>query len=165
MASALRAFSGLPYRFRRVADREGVAFYEDSLATNPAAAAAAIRSMERPFRLISGGLRRSARPDDFLPIARALASAPVRAVYLIGATAATLAEAIASIPAPPEVVQAGTLEKAVADAWDAASAGEAILLSPGCESFDQFADYRQRGDRFCALVEALPARAHQAMPQ
>lgn len=165
MAAVLRAFRGLPYRFRLIADREGIAFYEDSLATNPAAAAAAIRSMGRPFRLIAGGLRRSARPDDFLPMARALASAPVRAVYLIGATAAVLGEAIAGVPSPPEVVQAGTLERAVADAWVAASAGEAILLSPGCESFDQFADYRQRGDRFCALVEALPARAREGTPR
>jgi UDP-N-acetylmuramoylalanine--D-glutamate ligase len=98
-------------------------------------------------------------------MARALASAQVRTVYLIGAAAAMLAEAIAGIPSPPLVVQAGTLEKAVADAWEAASAGEAILLSPGCESFDQFADYRQRGDLFCALVEALPARAREGMPR
>lgn len=163
MAGVLRAFHGLPYRFRLAVERDGVAFYEDSLATNPSAAAAAISSMVRPFHLIAGGLRKSARPDDFLPMVRALARAPVRAVYLIGSTAAVLAEAMAGAAvangARPRVVQAGTLERALAEAWDAAVPGEAVLLSPGCESFDQFADYRQRGDRFAALAEALPARA------
>ncbi len=159
IARALRAFRGLPYRFRLVGEREGVAFYEDSLATNPAAAAAAIGSMDRPFHLIAGGHRANARADDFRPMLRALEGAPVRAVYLIGATAGVLADAISGMPAPPRIAHAGTLEAAIASAWDAAASGEAVLLSPGCESFDQFDDYRQRGDRFCRLVETLPARA------
>ncbi|MDR7483796.1 MAG: UDP-N-acetylmuramoyl-L-alanine--D-glutamate ligase [Armatimonadota bacterium] len=161
MAPVLRAFRGLPYRFRLVAERDGIAFYEDSLGTNPTAAAAAIRSMTRPFYLIAGGLRQGARPEDFAPMTRALAASPVRAIYLIGSTAGVLAEAIAAASPPPAVCQAGTLEVALAAAWNAASPGEAILLSPGCESFDQFADYRQRGDRFCQLIGALPARAQR----
>lgn len=163
IAMALAAFRGLPYRFRLAVERYGVAFYEDSLATNPAAAAAAISSMARPFHLIAGGLRPSARPNDFQPMVRALAAAPVRGIYLIGSTAAILAEAIGGLAAPPPLRQAGTLEAAMAAAWAAAAPGEAILLSPGCESFDQFADYRQRGDRFCALAEALPVRAGGAV--
>lgn len=158
IASVLRAFRGLPYRFRLAAEREGVAFYEDSLATNPAAAAAAIASMARPFHLIAGGMRKDASVGDFHPMVRALEDSPVRAVYLIGATAALLADAIGGMATPPRVSHAGTLDAAIASAWDAASPGEAILLSPGCESFDQFADYRQRGDRFCRLIDALPAR-------
>jgi UDP-N-acetylmuramoylalanine--D-glutamate ligase len=157
MASVLRAFRGLPYRLRVVGEREGVVFYEDSLGTNPAAASAAIRSMTRPCHLIAGGFRKGARPEDFSPMVRALAERPVRAVYLIGTTAPVLAEAIGTLPSPPPLTQAGTMEVAVGAAWEAAQPGEAILLSPGCESFDQFADYRDRGDRFCQLVEALPA--------
>jgi UDP-N-acetylmuramoylalanine--D-glutamate ligase len=159
MASVLRAFRGLPYRFRLVGEREGVAFYEDSLGTNPTSAAAAIASMTRPFYLIAGGVRTSARPEDFLPMTRALQASPVRGVFLIGSTAGLLAEAFADLPGRPRVHDAGTLDAAMREAWEAAAAGEAILLSPGCESFDQFADYRARGDRFCALVETLPARA------
>jgi UDP-N-acetylmuramoylalanine--D-glutamate ligase len=157
MAGVLRAFRGLPYRFRLVAEREGVAFFEDSLGTNPTSASAAISSMTRPFHLIAGGLRKAARPQDFLPMIRSLERSPVRSVYLIGSTAAVLAEAIELMPTPPPVVRSGTLEVAVAAAWNAAVPGDAILLSPGCESFDQFADYRQRGDRFCLLVDALPS--------
>lgn len=165
IASVLRAFRGLPYRFRLVTERAGVAFYEDSLATNPASAAAAIKSMARPFHLIAGGMRRDARAADFNPMVRALEASPVRAVYLIGSTAPLLADAIGGMAAPPPVSQAGTLEAAIALAWDAAGPGEAILLSPGCESFDQFTDYRERGDRFCRLIDTLPARAgRQARP-
>jgi UDP-N-acetylmuramoylalanine--D-glutamate ligase len=82
----------------------------------------------------------------------------VRGVYLIGTPAGTLAEAVAAAGIGVPVAQAGTLERAMAGAWDAAAPGEAVLLSPGCESFDQFADYRERGDRFLALMSALPAR-------
>ncbi|MDR7483398.1 MAG: UDP-N-acetylmuramoyl-L-alanine--D-glutamate ligase [Armatimonadota bacterium] len=158
MARVLRAFRGLPYRFRLVAERDGVAFYEDSLATNPAAAAAAIRSMGRPFHLIAGGVRRQARAQDFLPMVEALAAAPVRGVYLIGASAPILAEALAAMSpgAGVAIHRTGTLERALAAARAAARPGEAILLSPGCESFDQFADYRERGDRFVHLVAQLP---------
>lgn len=164
MASVLRAFHGLPYRCRLVGEREGVACYEDSLGTNPTSAAAAIASMTRPFHLIAGGVRASARAEDFLPMAQALSASPVQGIYLIGSTAALLAEAFAGLPGRPRLLQAGTLEVAMREAWEAAAPGEAILLSPGCESFDQFADYRARGDRFCALVEALPVRAGKRRP-
>ncbi len=72
MRGVLRAFRGLPYRFRLVAERSGVAFYEDSLGTNPTAAAAAIGSMTRPYHLIAGGFRKGARPEDFAPMLAAV---------------------------------------------------------------------------------------------
>jgi UDP-N-acetylmuramoylalanine--D-glutamate ligase len=158
MTGVLRAFKGLPYRFRLVAERDGIAFYEDSLGTNPTSASAAIASMTRPYHLIAGGLRRGARVGDFDPMIRAMVATPLRSVYLIGSTADVLAEAVAAMASPAPVIQAGTLDAAVSAAWQAALPGEAILLSPGCESFDQFADYRERGDRFCALIDTLPAR-------
>lgn len=164
ITAALRAFRGLPYRFRLVGEREGVAFYEDSLATNPSAAAAAIASMPRPFYLVAGGLRKGATPEDFLPMVGALSASPVKAVYLIGSSSEALCRAIRGMSRPPEIVRAVTLESAVSAAWKVARRGEAVLLSPGCESFDQFADYRERGDRFCELVESLPARSDGGSP-
>jgi len=160
MASVLRSFTGLPYRFRLVAERGGIGFYEDSLATNPTAAAAAIRSLDRPFLLIAGGFRRGATPEDFRPMTAALAATGrCRTVLLIGATAPVLSEALATIPpaARPTVILAGTLEGAMAEVHRLARPAEAVLLSPGCESFDQFVDYRQRGDRFRALAEEFAA--------
>jgi UDP-N-acetylmuramoylalanine--D-glutamate ligase len=163
MAAVLRRFRGLPYRFSHVGDVRGVAFYEDSLATNPTAAAAAIQSLDTPFLLIAGGLRRGATPDDFRPMVDAVAaSGRCKAALLIGSTATVLAGALAAVPPArrPAVFMAGTLEGAMAGARRLAVAGDAVLLSPGCESFDQFADYRERGDRFRALAEEFaPAGA------
>jgi UDP-N-acetylmuramoylalanine--D-glutamate ligase len=160
MAEVLSEFRGLPYRFRLVAEIGGVRYIEDSLATNPAAAAAAIGSMDRPFVLIAGGARPGASAADFGPMRAALQGAPVKAVLLIGATAPQLQQALTGLP----VVAAGTLERAVAEAQRLARSGDAVLLSPGCESFDQFTDYRERGDRFVALVRTLAADGAPAAP-
>lgn len=157
MAETLAEFRGLPYRFRLVEEVAGVRYYEDSLATNPDAAAAAIAAMDRPFVLIAGGARPNASPEQFAPMREALAAAPVRAVQLIGATTPQLAAALKGLGVP--VAEAGTLERALEAAAAAARPGDAVLLSPGCESFDQFRDYRERGDRFAALVRQELRRA------
>jgi UDP-N-acetylmuramoylalanine--D-glutamate ligase len=155
MAAVLRRFRGLAYRFRRLGRYADLDFYEDSLATNPTAAAAAIASMATPFFLIAGGLRRGATPEDFAPMVEALAASDrCRAAMLIGSAAPVLADALEAMAAVrPDVVVAGTLEGAMAEIGRRARPGDAVLLSPGCESFDQFTDYRQRGDRFAALAE------------
>jgi UDP-N-acetylmuramoylalanine--D-glutamate ligase len=153
ITDVLAEFRGLPYRGRVVDEIGGVVYYEDSLATNPAAAAAGIASMQRPFVLIAGGIRRGARPEDFAPMRMALADAPIKAVVLIGAAAPILANMLADSPVP--VTMAETLKRAVEVAHAAAQPGDAVLLSPGCESFDQFRDYRDRGDQFVRLVQEL----------
>lgn len=150
MAQVLREFRGLPHRLWLVDEVAGVRFYEDSLATNPAAAAAAVRAMDRPFVLIAGGRRPQATVQDFHPVREALVESPVRAVYLIGECAPILREALRGIPA--EVLETKTLTQAFRRAVQLVRPGEAVLLSPGCESFDQFADYRERAERFAALV-------------
>lgn len=157
IAEVLSEFRGLPYRCRLVAEVEGVQYYEDSLATNPTAAAAGIQSMDRPFVLIAGGTRPRARAEDFAPMREALQASPVHAVLLIGASAPILQDALTSTGIPVSIAE--TLEKALRAAAPQARAGEAVLLSPGCESFDQFRDYRHRGDRFVELVQELRAEA------
>ncbi len=150
VAEVLREFRGLPHRLWLVDEVAGVRFFEDSLATNPAAAAAAVQAMEAPFVLIAGGRRPNATPEDFQPLRRALEHSPVRAVYLIGECAPVLREALRGLPA--EVLEARTLAVAFRRAAQLARPGEAVLLSPACESFDQFADYGERAEAFCALV-------------
>lgn len=161
IAPVLRAFRGLPYRMRFVAEVGGVRFYEDSLATNPAAAAAAIRAFDRPLVLIAGGQRRGGTAADFRPLAQALAdrAASVRAVLLIGAMAPRIGEACDAAGLRIPMLMCGTLDAAVQRARELARAGDAVTLSPGCESFDQFRDYRERGDRYLALVSALAREA------
>ncbi|HYM91317.1 MAG TPA: UDP-N-acetylmuramoyl-L-alanine--D-glutamate ligase [bacterium] len=154
VTSVLRAFRGLPYRMRFVAEVDGIRFYEDSLATNPAAAAAAIRAFDRPLVLIAGGQRPGGTADDFRPMAEALQERSVRAVLLIGAMAPHIAEALAAAGPGAPVIHCGTLEAAVHRAREVARPGDVVTLSPGCESFDQFRDYRERGDRYIGLVTA-----------
>jgi len=151
MTEVLAEFRGLPYRFRLIGEAGGVRYVEDSLATNPAAAAAAVAEMDRRFILIAGGARPQASPEDFAPLRDVLERSPVRAVLLIGATARLLERALGDLRVPVE--PAGTLEAAVARARVLARPGDTVLFSPACESFDQFRDYRERGDRFVALVQ------------
>ena len=155
IAEVLRAFGGLPYRMRLAAEIDGVRYYEDSLATNPAAAAAAIRAFDRPLVLIAGGQRRGGTAEDFAPIAAALRERPVRAVLLIGAMAGHIEAAIGRSNGGPAVIRCESLESAVRTAREVARPGDVVSLSPGCESFDQFRDYRERGNRYLALVTAL----------
>ncbi|HEV2359300.1 MAG TPA: UDP-N-acetylmuramoyl-L-alanine--D-glutamate ligase [bacterium] len=155
----LREFRGLPHRLMLVAEIGGVRYYEDSLATNPAAAAAAVRAFDRPIVLLAGGMRRNATPRDFAPVADALRAQTVRGIVLFGAMAPLLAEAAASAGVAAPVIRCRTLDDAVPAARALARPGDAVTLSPACESFDQYTDYRHRAEHYRTLVEALAREA------
>ncbi|HYM70727.1 MAG TPA: UDP-N-acetylmuramoyl-L-alanine--D-glutamate ligase [bacterium] len=174
--AVLRRFRGLPYRLRFVAEIAGVRYYEDSLATNPAAAVAAVLAFDRPLVLLAGGQRPGATAGDFRPLADALRNRPPRAVVVFGAMASRIADAIGEVGGNVRVVRCETLDEAVAAARALARPGDAVSLSPACESFDQFRDYRHRAERFCELVAALerdaaiggpepPAGSRDALPR
>ena len=149
LAAGLAGFRGLPHRLQRVAMRRGVAWFDDSKGTNVGAALAALRGLGRPAVLIAGG---DGKGQDFAPLAPAVA-AHARAVLLIGRDAPLLERALAASGVPLE--RCATLDAAVARAAALARAGDAVLLSPACASFDMFRDYRQRGEAFAAAVAAL----------
>ncbi|HEV2284084.1 MAG TPA: UDP-N-acetylmuramoyl-L-alanine--D-glutamate ligase [bacterium] len=155
IGAVLREFRGLPHRLALIAEAGGVRYYEDSLATNPAAAAAAVRAFDGPLVLLAGGMRRNASAQDFAPVAEALAARTVRGVVLFGTMAPLLAEAIAAAGVTAPVVRCTTLDEAVPAARALAQPGDAVSLSPSCESFDQYRDYRHRAEHYQALVEAL----------
>jgi UDP-N-acetylmuramoylalanine--D-glutamate ligase len=147
---ALREFRGLPHRMELVRERGGVAYVNDSKATNVAAAAAALDSFAGGVHAILGG---SLKGGDFTGLARAVRDRCERC-YLIGEAAQRLAEDLADTHV--ELAQCGELERAVSSAARRAHAGETVLLAPACASFDQFTDYAARGERFRELVGALP---------
>jgi UDP-N-acetylmuramoylalanine--D-glutamate ligase len=147
IATALREFPGVPYRLEPVGERGGVRFVNDSKATNTAAARRALASFDAPLHLILGGSRKD---EQFADFALAVADAPVRTAYLIGETSGELADALGAAGVPYR--NCGTLPVAVAEAARAAAAGEVVLLSPACASFDRYADYEARGAHFRALV-------------
>jgi len=161
LTGALRTFAGLPHRVERVAEIEGVTFYDDSKGTNVGSTAAALSGLGRQLNgsggkvvLIAGG---EGKQQDFAPLAGAVAG-NTRAVILIGRDAPVIERALRAAGTPIE--RAATMADAVARAFAAARAGDVVLLSPACASFDWFENYRQRGEAFCAAVKALPhARA------
>ncbi len=149
LARALRSFRGLPHRMQKVAEHEGVLFLDDSKGTNVGATVAALAGMRRPVVLIAGG---DGKGQDFSPLAPAV-KARARAVVLIGRDAEQLARAIAASGVPVE--RAAGMDEAVQAAFRASRAGDAVLLSPACASYDMFRNYVHRAEAFVAAVRRL----------
>ena len=153
IAAGIRHFGGVPHRLERVAQRGGVVWVNDSQATIPMAAIAALDAFA-PARivLIAGGKDKGL---DYLPLADAIARR-CRAAVLIGETAPTLEAAIAGrVPA----LRAGTMSDAVAAAAGFAVVGDVVVLAPAAASFDMFDDYAARGDAFRSAVRDLDSAA------
>jgi UDP-N-acetylmuramoylalanine--D-glutamate ligase len=149
LLTALRAFKGLPHRVQKVAEVAGVAFYDDSKGTNVGATVAALNGMREPAVLIAGG---DGKGQDFSPLKQACAR-QARAVVLIGRDAACIEAAITGCGVP--LHHAKTMDEAVGMAFRAALAGDAVLLSPACASFDMFRNYEHRAQVFIAAVQKL----------
>ncbi|MBO2518336.1 UDP-N-acetylmuramoyl-L-alanine--D-glutamate ligase [Limnochorda sp.] len=159
-----RTFRGVRHRLEPVGVVAGVEYINDSIATTPERAVVGIRAMnDRPLHLIAGGY------DKRLPF-EPLAHEVVRSVqhlYLMGVTAPKIAEAVrrearrTGLPGPA-IHRVQDLEEAVALARRLARPGERVLLSPACASFDQFANFEERGDRFRELVAQLGSRGPAA---
>lgn len=151
----LRTFGGVPHRLEPVAEAGGVAWVNDSKATNVDSTLVALRTYPPAadgrgrVHLILGGRTKA---QDFAPLAP-LVREHCASVHLIGEGAGEIAAALG--PADVPLVFSETLERAVAGARRSARPGEVVLLSPACASFDQFPDFEARGDAFRALVEAL----------
>jgi UDP-N-acetylmuramoylalanine--D-glutamate ligase len=149
IAEALRTFPGVPHRLELVRELHGVHWVNDSKATNTAAAARGVAAYDAPLRLILGG---SLKGEDFVPFARGLPE-NLRTIYLVGAASDELAAALDA--AGRAYVRAGDLSTAVARAAADAEPGDVVLLSPACASYDQFANFEERGNTFRRLVEEL----------
>ena len=149
MLAALERFSGLPHRCQFITLRRGVRWYNDSKGTNVGATVAALAGLPGPVVLIAGGDGKGA---DFSPL-RPIVQAKARAVVLYGRDAPHIAAALDRV-AP--VIRVIDLATAVSEAAALAEAGDDVLLSPACASFDQFRDYAERGARFIEAVKRLP---------
>lgn len=152
LAAALRGFEGLPHRMRKLGEIEGVAWYDDSKGTNVGATVAALSGMDRPVVLIAGG---DGKGQDFGPLAPAVKSR-AHTVVLIGRDAPLIERAIAGSGA--RILRAADMSAAVEQAARAATAGDAVLLSPACASYDMYRDYVQRAEAFAAAVRGLRER-------
>ena len=144
--SALTGFAGLPHRLTLVGEAGGVRFYDDSKATNPHAAVAAVQSFDSVV-LIAGGRNKGLDLG-----ALADAAGRVRSVVAIGEAGPEVAAVFDGLR---PVQSAASMDEAVRLAAAAARPGDAVVLSPGCASFDWYSSYAQRGDDFARAVRSL----------
>lgn len=152
MLETLRSFTGLKHRCQWVANIRQVPWYNDSKGTNVGATVAAIQGLGSQGRviLLAGGVGKGA---DFSELAPAMA-AHGRCAVLFGEDAGRIAQALQPVV---QVQRARSLQHAVQLAWETAVAGDVVLLSPACASFDMFRNYEHRGDAFVQAVQELPA--------
>jgi UDP-N-acetylmuramoylalanine--D-glutamate ligase len=150
--AGLSNFKGLPHRLSFVRNVNGVDYYDDSIATTPGSAIAALRAFDRPKVIILGG---SSKGSDFSGLADELTRHDAQAI-LICEEAERIAEALRSTGFESfEIIQDATADKFVRRASELAQPGSVVLLSPSAASFGLFKNYADRGEQFCAAVNSL----------
>ncbi|MDD7363133.1 MAG: UDP-N-acetylmuramoyl-L-alanine--D-glutamate ligase [Peptoniphilus sp.] len=143
----LTTYRGKRHRMEFVISRDGIDVYNDSKGTNPGSTEVALSSFSRPVRLIAGGYDKG---SDFSELFKKHKDG-IKGLYVYGQTEA-LMEKEASEAGIEDIEAFTTLEEATSRAMDDAVAGDVILFSPACASWDQFKNYEERGDRFKAIV-------------
>lgn len=154
IARGLAQFRGLPHRLEKVAEIDGVTWFDDSKGTNPAATIKSLSGFAPgSVHLILGGRNKGLSFAELVPAVERWA----RRVYLIGEARADLESALAG---RIEMEHAATMDNAVAAAARSARSGEVVVLSPACASFDQYRDFNARGDHFQQLIRDLAGVRH-----
>lgn len=150
IAQGLADFTGLPHRLKFVREVAGVKYYDDSIATTPGSALAALKAFDEPKVIILGGFDKGADYTEIIEQCKATNTQ----VVAIGQTGAMIAELCAQLDAVCRRVEGG-MDEAVGQAHQMAESGSVVILSPASSSFDQYKSYTDRGDQFVAAVERL----------
>ncbi len=155
MRRAIGAFQGVPHRLQTVAERDGVRFVDDSIATAPERSIAALLAYDEPLVLVAGGR------DKHLPM-RAwaeLISKRVKHVVLLGEMSDLVEQAIHTAdPAYVAISRAATMDEAITQAARVSRSGDVVLLSPGGTSYDMYADFEERGRDFARAAAELQSK-------
>ena len=147
-----KTFGGVAHRIELVRVKDGVRFYNDSIASSPSRTKAGLRSFSEKVILIAGGYDKHIPYDDLGPEI----CAHVKKLFLCGATAPQIRAAVENCPmAHPEMTDCGNFEAAVKAAVAAAKNGDVVLMSPASASFDEFKNFEVRGNFFKKLVMEL----------
>lgn len=149
IAKGLSGFTGLPYRLQNIREIDGVEYYNDSYSASPQAVEVALKAFSRPVVLIAGGYDRGREYDGLSTFINA--QPHVKKTLLIGQTRNKIA---AGLPEGSYELH-NDLAGVVARAHELAVAGDVVLFSPGCASFDMFKDFNDRGRQFTDMVEKL----------
>jgi UDP-N-acetylmuramoylalanine--D-glutamate ligase len=149
---SLPEFKPLPHRLEFIAEINGVSWYNDSIATTPQSAIAALEAFDQPKIIIAGGYDKNLPFDE---LGQKIA-ASAKAAILLGQTAAKIESAIQLSPQIGVKIQiVNSLSEAVQSATRLAAPGDVVLLSPACASYDMFENFQQRGQEFTKLVQGL----------
>jgi UDP-N-acetylmuramoylalanine--D-glutamate ligase len=151
VVQGLEAFGGLPMRLEWFAVIEGRRFYNDSTSTTPESTAAALEAIDEPVWLMAGGREKGCAMERLTSAAAARA----RGAAFFGQSGEMLRADVARRNAGLPCTAVETLADALRWCWDRSKPGEAIVLSPGCASGDQFPNFRRRGEHFAELVRAM----------
>jgi UDP-N-acetylmuramoylalanine--D-glutamate ligase len=149
-----RAYRPLPHRMELVGDRDNIYYYDDSKGTNVASVAASVHGFPRPLVLIAGGVDKG---GSYEPMLQAL-DGVCKGIVLIGKAAPLIRAATAAHEVTYPVVDATDMHDAVRRATELCSAGDAVVLSPACASYDMFQNFGHRGRVFREAVSAVGAK-------
>ena len=148
--ATLDVFVALPHRQQVIAERDGVRYVDDSIATTPHATLAALEAFsEQPVAVIVGGYDRGL---DWTEFARHLSARPIAALIVRGQNRAEILRALRANAPNQQVIEVDTLGDAVEAAHGAVATGGSVLLSPGAPSYGEFRDFEERGRAFAELV-------------
>ena len=153
----LSKFTGLPHRLKFVREFEGVRFYDDSIATTPGSAIAALNSFEKPKILILGGSNKGADLSGLIEKIAKMPEQELRKVILMGAESEKLAQKLIS-SGFERFINLGAktnMQEVVKTAFENAKSGDVVILSPAHASFDMFKSYIDRGEQFVENVNLL----------
>lgn len=147
---AVRGFQGLPHRLEYVGELSGIKIFNDSFSTNPEPTMAAVRAFNAPELLILGG---SSKGADFDGMAQVISDTAVRAVALIGDESDRIKYALIDKHFDGRIIEAGyDFNKAIVELLKSGQAGDVLIFSPACASFDMFKNYKDRGEKFKSII-------------
>ncbi len=152
MKKAVSSFRGVAHRLEFVRSWGGADWYNDSIATAPERAMAAMRSFDNPIVLLAGGRDKDLPWDEFAK----LAAKRVRMLVLFGEAADIIEKAVSPYMGADRMIHCAKMADAVSEAAKIIEPGDVVLLSPGGTSFDEFRDFEERGIAFRKLVRKLP---------
>lgn len=149
----LSNFTGLPHRLKFVAEKDGVQYYDDSIATTPGSAIAAIKSFDQPKILILGGFDKGA---DYSEVGEVAEKENVREIFTIGDNRSKVLNQVSEkYSGKITQLDGKDLNEIVKNIAEQARSGDVVIMSPAAASFDMFKNYKDRGEKFISAVEKL----------
>jgi UDP-N-acetylmuramoylalanine--D-glutamate ligase len=154
MKEVIRDFKGLPHRLEFIKVVKGADYYNDSFSVNPESSIAGIRSFKKPLHLIAGGYERFADFKEWAKVC--MAQKNLKTIVFTGKQSAErMFQELRALPPRKDlkIVRLLNLREAIIATKTYAQKGDIVLLSPGCPSFEEFKNYKERGETFKALIQ------------